>query len=142
MIIIVCVDDHMGMSFNHRRQSQDRILREKILKLINGNRLWVSPYSARQFTMEQQPYLMVDEDYLNKAAVGEYCFVEHGNLSDYENDIEQIILCRWNRIYPADCYFEISLDEETWNGRLLEEFQGSSHEKISLEVFCRKVLEF
>ena len=33
MILIVCVDDHNGMMFNHRRQSQDRILRGDILEL-------------------------------------------------------------------------------------------------------------
>ena len=33
MVLIVCVDDHNGMMFNHRRQSQDRILRADILNL-------------------------------------------------------------------------------------------------------------
>ena len=36
MILIVCVDDHNGMMFNHRRQSQDRILRGDILELTEG----------------------------------------------------------------------------------------------------------
>ena len=31
MIVCVVVDDNNGMSFNNRRQSQDRILRENIL---------------------------------------------------------------------------------------------------------------
>ena len=33
MIIIAAVDDRNGMMFNHRRQSQDKVLREKILSL-------------------------------------------------------------------------------------------------------------
>ena len=32
MKVIVTVDDSFGMLFNKRRQSQDRILREKILE--------------------------------------------------------------------------------------------------------------
>ena len=36
MVLIVCVDDHNGMMFNHRRQSQDRILRGDILELTEG----------------------------------------------------------------------------------------------------------
>ena len=27
MILIVCIDDNKGMMFNHRRQSQDGVLR-------------------------------------------------------------------------------------------------------------------
>lgn len=41
MILIVCVDDHNGMMFNHRRQSQDRILRGDILELTEGKILWM-----------------------------------------------------------------------------------------------------
>ncbi len=33
MILIVCVDDNKGMMFNHRRQSQDRVLRRHILDM-------------------------------------------------------------------------------------------------------------
>lgn len=32
MIVICVMDDHGGMLFNHRRQSQDRILRARILQ--------------------------------------------------------------------------------------------------------------
>ena len=45
MILIVCVDDHNGMMFNHRRQSQDRILRADILELTGGKKLWMNAYS-------------------------------------------------------------------------------------------------
>ena len=38
MILIVCVDDHNGMMFNHRRQSQDRVLRADILELTDGKK--------------------------------------------------------------------------------------------------------
>ena len=30
MIIMVCVDDNNGMMFNKRRQSQDRVLRQRM----------------------------------------------------------------------------------------------------------------
>ena len=33
MILIVAVDDRNGMTFNHRRQSQDKRLRERILSI-------------------------------------------------------------------------------------------------------------
>ena len=49
MILIVCVDDNMGMAFNHRRQSQDRLLRRRLLERVGASKLWMSPYTARQF---------------------------------------------------------------------------------------------
>ena len=47
MIIAVCIDDKGGMLFNHRRQSQDRLLREDLLKEAAGRPLWMSGYSAK-----------------------------------------------------------------------------------------------
>ena len=39
MIIIACVGDGMGMIFNHRRQSQDYVLREHILEASKDGKL-------------------------------------------------------------------------------------------------------
>ena len=39
MTLIVCVDDNMGMLFNHRRQSKDVVVRERILKQAEGKHL-------------------------------------------------------------------------------------------------------
>ena len=49
MIAVVCVDDRNGMLFHHRRQSQDRLLREDLLSRCPG-RLWMNAYSAKLFT--------------------------------------------------------------------------------------------
>ena len=40
MIIMVCVDDNNGMMFNKRRQSQDRVLRQRMLELAGEKKLW------------------------------------------------------------------------------------------------------
>lgn len=39
MKIIVCVDDKLGMTFNHRRQSMDSALRQKLIALCGMNTL-------------------------------------------------------------------------------------------------------
>ena len=52
MKVIVVIDDKNGLLFNHRRQSQDRIIREKILSIIQGRKLWMNAYSHRQFKDE------------------------------------------------------------------------------------------
>ena len=49
MILAVCIDDRNGMLFNGRRQSQDRVLREDLVREAGGGPLWMSAYSARQF---------------------------------------------------------------------------------------------
>ena len=74
MILIVCVDDHNGMMFNHRRQSQDRILRGDILELTEGKILWMDAYSKKQFVEEGMTQIRVEEDFLQKAGEGEFCF--------------------------------------------------------------------
>ena len=78
MILIVCVDDHNGMMFNHRRQSQDRVLRADILELTDGKKLWMNAYSRKQFAESDAEKIRVDETFLDAAGNGEFCFVENG----------------------------------------------------------------
>ena len=70
MIVMLCVDDKYGMMFNCRRQSQDRVLRERIQKLTGGKPLWMNAYSRKQF--EDSSNICVSEDYLDQAAAGEF----------------------------------------------------------------------
>ena len=144
MIVMLCVDDKYGMMFNCRRQSQDRVLRERIQKLTGGKPLWMNAYSRKQF--EDSSNICVSEDYLDplfeklgevQAAAGEFCFVEDQDITPYAARIEKIILFRWNRTYPADVYFNMELLSSGWILKETEEFEGSSHEKITKEVYAR-----
>ena len=137
LIIIVCVDDHFGMLFNQRRQSQDRILRERILQITAGMPLWMNAYSAKQFANLNVPQIRVDTLFLTKAAQGEYCFVEDIDVLPYEKQIDKVILYKWNRIYPADLYFSIPLQESGWKLVQTTEFAGSSHETITEEIYIK-----
>ena len=135
MILIVCVDDDMGMLFNDRRQSQDSILREHILNLTKNAKLWMNHYSARQFESDITPQINIDESFLREAASGEYCFSENVDVSDYEQWIERIILYRWNRHYPSELRFCIDLSK--WQLTDTQDFPGSSHGRITMEVYVR-----
>ena len=135
MIAIVCVDDNMGMMFNHRRQSQDRILRERILQIFAGRHLWMNHYSAKQFGNDAQ--INTDEAFLYESAPDDVCFVEDTPLASYEQWIDKIVLYKWNRTYPADVHFDIPLAEHGWHLVSTEDFVGSSHEKITEEVYER-----
>ncbi len=130
MHLIVCVDEKMGMCFAGRRQSKDRLLRQDMLALAGDAPLWMAPYSAGQFDAPAEN-IRAEEDFIEKAGQGEYCFCE---LQLPQSGVETIIVYRWNRHYPADQVFP----EEWLRCRRLKEsreFAGSSHEKITREVY-------
>lgn len=135
MIIITCVDNRMGMLFNHRRQSQDRILREHILKQTGNAKLLMNSYSANQF--EETAPIHIDENFLSNAAPADICFVENCAIAPFESLITRIVLYKWNRNYPADRYFDIPLAEHGWHLISTNDFKGSSHEKITEEVYTK-----
>ncbi len=137
MIIIQCVDNRNGTFFNRRRQSQDRLLRSRILSELHGRRLWMNAYSLRQFQKELplEVRLSVDEDFLTKAGTGEVCFVEGLPLLPWLDRIEQVILYRWNRDYPADTYLDLALDAPPWSLAAREDFPGFSHPMLTKEVY-------
>lgn len=135
MILIVCVDDAGGLSFNGRRQSQDRALRARLLE--KWGRLWMNAYSAKQFSGEAEGNIRVDEDFLEKAGEGEACFAEGPEAAAHLESAEKVVLYRWNRKYPSDCRFPLDLTERGWRLEETAEFAGSSHEKITEEVYAQ-----
>lgn len=79
MKLILCVDDKGGLAFNHRRQSRDRVLNERILMHCGMHRLWISPYTAKLFGADTAVRLCIAEDCLERAEEDDYCFAEVHN---------------------------------------------------------------
>ena len=131
MRFIFCLDDKNGMMFNSRRQSQDRILRERILDMTKGARLFMSEYSANQF--EANDNIIVSNNYLKEAMENDFCFIEDGEFS-IDSALE-ITIYRWNRHYPSDKCFDVDLKAEGFVLYHSEDFEGSSHEKITVEKY-------
>ncbi len=136
MKIIVCLDDRNGMLFHKRRQSSDRVLTGKIIELAGESTLWMHPYSQKLFDGTAQN-ICVDPLFLKRAGQGDYCFVETEDVSAYAASIEEIILFRWNRAYPADLYFPVELLKAFGRKDHVLTFCGNSHDKITMEVFVR-----
>ena len=134
MRIIIALDDSNGMLFNHRRQSSDAAIRDRIKELIKGQILYLNAYSAGQFK-DTHIRLSVDEDFLHKAGKGEYCFVENEKLADVKKDIEEFVIFRWNRKYPNDLVLDVLPEECGMACVSTEEFAGHSHEKITMEIW-------
>lgn len=138
MKAIVVIDDDNGMMFNHRRQSQDSILREKIVVMSAGSRLLMNSYSQKQFsTLNNNMY--ISETFLDDANEGDYCFVENHSIAEYESKIEELIVFRWNRRYPGDFQLDFVPELHDMNCIKTEEFQGSSHDKITMGVWVKDV---
>ncbi len=138
MKLIVCVDDRMGVMFNKRRQSKDAKVREDMLAMLKeGQKLFVSPYTAKQFLPEEQESLYISEDFLLEAGEEDICFVEEKEVSEVADKIECIILYRWNRHYPSDRYFTLDLSEYELISSL--DFVGNSHLEMLKELYQKKV---
>ena len=121
------------MAFMGKRQSQDRVLREKLLEIANGSRLLMNSYSAKQF--ENADGIIVDDDFLNNANQGDFCFVENKEIS--AENVENFYIFNWNRKYPGDLFFNVDLKAAGFKKTKKEEFQGNSHDKITLEIYSR-----
>lgn len=133
MRLIFCVDDKGGMMFFGKRQSQDKSLREWIINYAQGSKLWMSPYSAKQF--DESLNISVDNGYMSKAEENDVCFIEDG---DYSADpAGEIVLCKWNRHYPSDKVFDIDLKSLGFKKVGSEDIKGFSHDKITIERYRR-----
>lgn len=135
MKLILFLDDRGGMLFNHRRQSQDRVAREYILKETAGHRLWMNPYSAKQFG-EGAP-ISLSESPQKAAGADDYVLIE--NLPVELSEVDEVMLILWNQLYPSDVRFDTTRLKDG-GFRLLgsEEFAGYSHEKITVETYRRQ----
>ena len=131
MKLCICLDKKNGMMFFGKRQSQDSVQRERFLKLVGSEKLWMSNYSAKQF--KDLTGYIADDDYQTKATVGDYCFVEDKGYS--LEGVSEIILCLWNRKYQADKVFDIDLKANGFIKIESEDIKGSSHDKITIETY-------
>ena len=129
MTYIFCIDDKNGMLFLGKRQSRDRVLNAHLQSAMNGAPLYVTPYSAPLFS--EYPALRVGE----AASEMGYAFVEDG---PYDLSLaEEVVLCRWNRHYPGDRFFDEASLKKAFRKVAVTELVGSSHEKITIETWRR-----
>jgi hypothetical protein len=129
--LIVCLDDAGGMMFNCRRQSRDRVLIADVISHVGDSVLWVSPYSAPLFG-EDCPTLRVSPNPFENAKKDDFCFVENTPLPPCLDGVDELIIYRWNRLYPSDVRFACNTSAFSLVESL--DFAGSSHDKITKEI--------
>ena len=143
MKIIVCVDDNNGLSFNNRRQSRDKFL--TLYLLNNFKPLKISPYSATLFKSQMVEYgneifsnvIFCTNESVCLNTTDEYVFVEKDfDFDKHGNEINELILCKWNRVYPND---KIMPSVSNVNPYLelseIVELNGYSHDLITIEKY-------
>ncbi|MBE7016735.1 MAG: ribonuclease Z [Ruminococcaceae bacterium] len=135
MKLVCCVDDIMGMAFFGRRQSRDALLYEDLTTEALGKTIHMQQRSASLFSATEASIYISEAPWEN-AADDEFCFVEFCSPSSFGDKINEIILYRWNRRYQSDVKFDIDLSN--WKKLSESEFPGSSHEKITKEVYIRE----
>ncbi len=134
MTIAVCIDDKNGMMFNKRRQSRDSELIRDFVELCGDGKILISSFSEKLFA-DFQDRVTVDDSFLDGAEEDDICFVENADVTPFAERINKIILYRWNRHYPSDFKFTFDLSGYTLTES--KDFEGSSHENITREVYVK-----
>lgn len=130
MILISCVDDDLGLRFNHRRQSRDKALAQHILDR-SGGEIWLHPDSEKLF--DECPDAMLHcISSPEETPDGGWCFWESPVSPALRP--EKILLYHWNRAYPADEYYVYPGGQHRWKCLKSTDFPGFSHPKITEEV--------
>ena len=128
MVVYVCLDDRNGMLFNNRRQSRDGAVLADIRASVPGL-LTIDSFSEKLISASAIPYAVGDP------VPGVHFFLENRKASELLPMTEMVIIYRWNRVYPTDFRFDGDLSGFTLESTV--EFPGSSHEKITKEVYVR-----
>ena len=137
MKVIVCVDDNNGMTFNNRRQSRDRSILLDIYHMLDGRKLFFTDFSKKLISEFGLWRIYISDDILEKATPDDYCFIEDRPLAPYADKINELVIYRWNRKYPADTYLDIDPKELSLKLVSSEFIGGFSHEKITKEVYSK-----
>lgn len=131
---ILCIDDDFGMMFNHRRQSQDRILRKHIME--EWKQLYMTEYSKKMFEAEELlPGFSISIWESGEALPQDVIlFIED---PDDLQDAELLTIYCWNRRYPSDKKLPAGfLDHYAMISE--QDFAGSSHDKITERKYIKK----
>ena len=129
MTLYICLDDRNGLQFNKRRQSRDSAVLEDIRNQLTGS-LLIEAFSEKLIREAEIPYVLTPE-------TAEDYFAEDIPAQEVLENTSKMVIYRWNRHYPSDIRW--APDLESLGFALLEttEFPGTSHEKITREVYVR-----
>ena len=130
MKLIFCLDDRNGIAFNGRRQSRDRKVIDKTLENNRGKIISISPYSEILF--KDRKGIKITEDLSEEETV----FIEKAVTDQMLRKADELEVYFWNRNYPGDSF--VRIDDGVFEMTGEEEFEGYSHEKITVKKYIRR----
>ena len=136
MTVFVCVDDLGGMTFFGKRQSRDSALIKDLAKHTEDGVLYISDFSERLFEDSEASVISVPSP-LESAGDDGYAFVENLPIAPHKKKINRLVIYKWNRRYPSDKKLDITPDELGMKLKESYDFVGTSHEKITKEIYER-----
>lgn len=135
MKVFVCVDKNGGIMFNKRRVSQDSVLRKRIIEICEGSPLYMSEYSSKQFE-DFKDNIKADDNFVSLCKKDDFCFME--DIPVPPEKIDELYLFNWNRNYPSDIKLSFNPEKEGLKKISSTDFEGSSHEKITMTVYKKE----
>jgi hypothetical protein len=132
MYIVVCLDTMGGILFNNRRQSRDSVIVNDVVNMA-GEKLYMSAYSKKLF--KDVDGITVGEEFPFTYGEGAYCFAECEIPEEAVDKAEGFVIYHWNKLYPQDVSFDISLVKNNFKLESSEDLVGTSHDKITKEIW-------
>lgn len=129
MILVVCIANNNGIMFNKRRVSKDALLIERLKSKIGENKIYLSNYSKELFYDFNNITHNIED-----IKETDFYFLEDEKIPNLK--INEIIVYKWNRDYPADKFWELSLNEYKLISE--EDFAGNSHERITEIIYTKE----
>lgn len=134
MRVFICVDDNRGMLFNNRRQSRDSAVIDDMLK-CSVSPLYISDFSKILF--EGRGGVVTVKAALEECPENGSCFAENEDPGAFTDKISELVIYRWNRSYPFDTVLSFSPKAAGFTLSKSTDFSGSSHKKITKEVWVK-----
>ena len=128
LTVALCTDKRGAMLFGGKRVSSDRLLIKDLCQSVSG-KIAITEYSTLLFK-EYTDRTVVCQNPLKSGL--EVAFVEDPRILRFE-EIDELIIYDFGRVYPYDVGLEYPLDGYTLLSE--SEFQGKSHEKITKRIY-------
>jgi len=142
MKLILCLDDNNGYSFNRRRQTRDKSIRQHFIACVEGRneKLYINDYTNKSFMrdgIESDSIVCRGDEFLNTASENNmWAFSENTDVSAFTDKTDELLIYRWHRTYPRD----IVLSDEVFNDFCeisRENIKGKSHEDTECIHYMR-----
>lgn len=137
MKVILCIDDQGGVRFAGHRLTQDRLQRQDVIKRYRSAGFCMKKETASLYGLEESEKIHYVHDWNEARSYEGWWICEDVAFLRWIDQLEELVLYRWNRRYPSDERFQMSMVLPLW--RCVDQYrlEGSSHAEISVEHYVR-----